>query len=172
MPYLVSDTSVLIDLERGGLLEAVFSCAKTFVVPDLLYERELASDIGPRLLTLGLDVVDLKPQELEQAQQVSETHRGLSMADCFALILATRPDHWLITGDSLLRKVALARSMQAYGLLWLLDQMHDSGLVAPNQLAAGLKVISEHPRARLPANEVQSRMAAWTVKDAAQAPEF
>lgn len=34
MIVLVSDTSVLIDLERGGLLEAAFSCGLTMVVPD------------------------------------------------------------------------------------------------------------------------------------------
>ena len=38
---LVSDTSVLIDLKRGSLLEASFRLAFRFVVPDLLYEREL-----------------------------------------------------------------------------------------------------------------------------------
>jgi len=36
---LVSDTSVLIDLERGGLLEAVFTLAHEFAVPDVLYDR-------------------------------------------------------------------------------------------------------------------------------------
>ena len=38
---LVSDTSVLIDLKRGSLLEVSFRLAFRFVVPDLLYEREL-----------------------------------------------------------------------------------------------------------------------------------
>ena len=33
---LVSDTSVLIDLERGGLLEAVFTLPHEFAVPDVL----------------------------------------------------------------------------------------------------------------------------------------
>ena len=37
----VSDTSVLIDLKRGSLLEASFCLAFRFIVPDLLYEREL-----------------------------------------------------------------------------------------------------------------------------------
>ena len=38
-PVLVSDTSVLIDLKRGSLLEVSFRLAFRFVVPDLLYER-------------------------------------------------------------------------------------------------------------------------------------
>jgi hypothetical protein len=59
MIILVSDTSILIDLERGGLLEAAFSCGMTLVVPDLLYERELADENGPYLKSLGLGVVSL-----------------------------------------------------------------------------------------------------------------
>ena len=39
MKVLVSDTSVLIDLERGGLLEGVFELPYEFAVPDLLYGR-------------------------------------------------------------------------------------------------------------------------------------
>ncbi|MDG0857490.1 hypothetical protein [Roseateles puraquae] len=54
MIILVSDTSVLIDLERGGLLEPAFSCGLTMVVPDLLYDRELVAENGPFLKQLGL----------------------------------------------------------------------------------------------------------------------
>ena len=39
MKALVSDTSILIDLERGSLL--CFRLPFQFAVPDLLYEREL-----------------------------------------------------------------------------------------------------------------------------------
>ena len=46
MQVLVSDTSVLVDLERGSLLEASFSLPFQFAVPDLLYERELKSYVG------------------------------------------------------------------------------------------------------------------------------
>ena len=47
MPVLVSDTSVLIDLERGLFLEPVFRLPFKFAVPDLLYERELKDHGGP-----------------------------------------------------------------------------------------------------------------------------
>ena len=53
---LVSDTSVLIDLKRGSLLEASFCLAFRFVVPDLLYERELKNWGGEDLIRLGLVV--------------------------------------------------------------------------------------------------------------------
>jgi len=106
MIILVSDTSVLIDLERGGLLESAFSCGLTMVVPDLLYERELEDDNGPLLQHLGLSVVALAPEEVAFAQQLRTQRVGLSLPDCFALSCARRPNHALITGDKLLRTEA------------------------------------------------------------------
>ena len=50
MPILVSDTSVLIDLERADLLDEMFLLPFEFAVPDLLYGRELAGELGDRLL--------------------------------------------------------------------------------------------------------------------------
>ena len=57
MTILVSDTSVLIDLERGSLLESVFSLSATFAVPDVLYERELKGYGGENLIALGLKIL-------------------------------------------------------------------------------------------------------------------
>ncbi len=59
MKVLVSDTSILIDLERGALLEAGFLLPFKFAVPDLLYERELKNHGGDNLLKLGLRIEEL-----------------------------------------------------------------------------------------------------------------
>lgn len=161
MIVLVSDTSILIDLERGGLLEAAFSCGMTLVVPDLLYDRELANENGPYLKSLGLGVVSLSPAEVALAQEVSQARKNLSLPDCFALSCATRPDHVLVTGDRVLKKEASNRLGVAFGLLWLLDHMHASGHVSPATLIDGLTRIAQHPRARLPADEVRKRLTNW-----------
>ena len=59
MKVLVSDTSVLIDAERGSLLEICFGLPFVFVVPDLLYRQELQEYGGPALIQLGLRVEEL-----------------------------------------------------------------------------------------------------------------
>ena len=59
MKVLVSDTSVLIDLERGEFLESIFRLPFSLVVPDLLYERELKDYTGPDLIRYGLHVQEL-----------------------------------------------------------------------------------------------------------------
>lgn len=161
MIILVSDTSVLIDLERGGLLEPAFSCGLTMVVPDLLYARELLADNGPLLRKLGLGVVALNPDEVDFAQQLRKQQPGLSLPDCFALSCARRQDHALVSGDKLLRTEAQARQCAVYGLLWILDQMEASGKVGPAMLHEGLSRIWSHPRRRLPKHEVTTRLQRW-----------
>jgi hypothetical protein len=162
MIILVSDTSILIDLERGGLLEAAFSCGLTMVVPDLLYERELEPENGALLRKLGLGVVALTPQEVVLAQQLRAERKALSLADCFALSCATRAGHALVTGDKILRAEAMARLGTVYGLLWVLDQIAASGGVATTLLDEGLNRISSHPRCRLPHADVRARLNAWS----------
>lgn len=167
MIILVSDTSVLIDLERGGLLEPAFSCGLTMVVPDLLYARELEADNGPLLRALGLGVVALNPDEVDFAQKLRKKQPGLSLPDCFALSCARRHDHALVSGDKLLRTEAQAQHCAVYGLLWILDQMEASGNIGAAMLNEGLSRIWNHPRCRLPKAEVAARLQRWT-KSAAE----
>lgn len=161
MIILVSDTSVLIDLERGGLLEAAFACGHQLVVPDHLYVTELEPENGPLLREMGLNVVELTSEEVAFAQAVNSATPALSLADCFALSCARRPQHMLITGDKTLRSSADGKSVPCGGLLWLLDQMAASGAIAPVSLVEGLQKIAAHPRCRLPKHDVEERLANW-----------
>ena len=164
MIVLVSDTSVLIDLERGGLLEAAFACGHQLVVPDLLYVEELEPENGPLLRQMGLSIVELTSEEVEFAQAVQIANALLSMPDCFALSCARRPEHLLVTGDKALRAEAGEKKVECRGVLWLLDQMEASGAIAKVSLAEGLQKIVAHPRCRLPRHEVNERLARWTAR--------
>lgn len=161
MAILVSDTSVLIELERGGVLEPAFSFGLTMVVPDLLYQNEIEEENGPYLRTLGLGVVSLTPDEVVLAQTIKEQRPALSLPDCFALSCALRQEHVLVTGDQKLRNEARTRNAKVCGLLWILDQMELSGKFSSKLLYEGLSRISAHQRCRLPKNEVHERLLRW-----------
>ncbi len=161
MIVIVSDTSVLIDLERGELLEAAFSCGLTMAVPDLLYQIELAPYNGEYLQNLGLGVLALGPSEVALAQTIKNERNALSLPDCFALSCALRADYALVTGDKLLRTEAERRSAQVYGLLWVLDQMANSRVIAVEPLREGLTKITGYARCRLPKSEVANRLDRW-----------
>lgn len=160
MIILVSDTSVLIDLERGDLLVPAFSCGLSMVVPDLLYEDELRDTNGPYLRSLGLGVLSLTPAELQAVQMFRARRPTLSLADCFALALALRADHALVTGDRNLRNQADKEKATVYGLLWLLDQFEALG-VDRVVLHQGLSAITGHIRSRLPKEDVHKRLSRW-----------
>ena len=156
---LVSDTSVLIDLKRGSLLEASFCLAFRFVVPDLLYERELKDWGGEDLIRLGLVIEHLDGDSVSLALAYRKRMPALSLPDCFALALAQIRSWILLSGDSALSRLASDEAVECHGVLWLLDEMQDAAVVSLRDLYDGLTAISQHPRCRLPKAEIRRRLA-------------
>ena len=124
MCVLVSDTSVLIDLERGLLLESTFQLPYEFVVPDLLYKRELQSSNGTRLQKLGLQISQLDESGVKKALEFREQEPALSLPDTFALALAQKQNWILLTGDRALKRLAVQETVRCHGVLWIFDQLH------------------------------------------------
>ncbi len=161
MHVLVSDTSVLVDLERGSLLEASFRLPFRFVVPDLLYERELKNWGGEELIRLGLVVEELDGDGVRRAVAYRRREPALSLPDCFALVLAQTRSWALLSGDGALRQLATDEAVECHGVLWLLDEMRDADVVDIRDLYDGLTAIAEHPRCRLPKPEIRRRLTSY-----------
>ena len=149
MQVLVSDTSVIIDLERGDLIEPVFRLDYEFVVPDLLYEQELRPHGGERLLELGLGTVELDEHGVDSALRQRKQVRSLSLPDVFAYTLARLNDWVLLTGDGPLRALAERTNVECHGVLWVLDELETADLVDASRLHDALSRISGHLRCRL-----------------------
>jgi hypothetical protein len=158
MKILVSDTSVLIDLERGGFLDSCFKLPFEFAVPDLLYARELAEFGGPALVARGLIVQELTGDEVTAAQAVRGNHPKLSLPDAFAYALASVRGWTLLTGDGELRALAEVEGVEFFGVLWILDQLFNGKVTEAAVIVNGLEAIAAHPRCRLPRTEIQSRL--------------
>ena len=158
MSVLISDTSVLIDLERASLVEAVFTLPWRFIVPDLLFERELKPYGGEALLALGLEVMELDGAGVQLAQTYRARELRISLPDGFALALAKSGGHDLLTGDGPLRALAEAEGVPCHGVLWVFDQLAGTGAFSPRVLHESLTNLCSHPRCRLPRKEVQVRL--------------
>ncbi|SRR6266536_1945763 len=158
MKVLVSDTSVLVDLERGDLLDACFRLPYEFAVPDLLYARELEGFGGAQLVARGLRIEELTGQEVLIAQNVRGTRPLLSLPDAFAYALASSRGWWLLTGDAELRALARAERVTFHGVLWVLDSLFEVQTIEAAALVSGLEAIAAHPRCRLPRGDIQSRL--------------
>ncbi|MEH3038546.1 MAG: hypothetical protein PGN21_00540 [Sphingomonas paucimobilis] len=158
MPFLVSDTSVIIDLDRGDLLELAFALDDGLVVPDLLFERELDQEFGDRLRALGVNIESLDGGEVRRATQLGRAERRLSVADTFAFALAHGRQWTLLTGDGVLRAVAEAEGVDVHGVLWIIDRIEAASLCDAPTLHACLTKTVAHPRCRLPRREVDLRL--------------
>ncbi len=161
MPILVSDTSVLIDLERADLLEETFLLPFEFAAPDLLFERELTGELGDSLIQLGLRIKELTSVELRRATAVNRQHTQLSVPDTFAFVIAESRGWGLLTGDGTLHTLAISERIDMHGVLWVFDQLADGDHVGFDRLHSGLSSLFVHPRCRLPANEVRRRLGSF-----------
>ena len=158
MKVLVSDTSVLIDLERGSLLETSFRLPFEFAVPDLLYQQELKDHGGGALIELGLSVEKLDGEGAALALSYRRRRRSLSLPDSFALALAKFRAWTLLSGDGDLRELATEEKVACHGVLWLIDRLFEEGVEDGNRLCTGLRAIAAHPRCRLPKAEIHKRI--------------
>ena len=160
---LVSDTSVLIDLERGGLLEVVFSLPHEFAVPDVLYDREMQGEWGEHLVRLGIRVVEVSAEGVGKALRYRQQRSALSVPDSFALALAKEREWLLLTGDAHLRELATGENVQCHGVLWLMDIMEETGIPGIQLLHDGLAALGAHPRCRLPRREIAIRLERYRI---------
>lgn len=159
MVVLVSDTSVIIDLDRGALIEDLFRLPYEFAVPDLLFERELRGPLGDRMVALGLRVEELTSQEVTRAAVLRRLKADLSTPDTFAFVIAEGRGWPLLTGDGSLRAMAQETGLSVHGVLWLFDEFERAAVVEFIRLHQGLSAIFAHPRCRLPGAEVRRRLA-------------
>jgi hypothetical protein len=164
MRVVVSDTSVLVDLERGELLESVFGVSFELAVPDLLFRRELEGEIGERLVQLGLKVLELDEEGVTLALDYRNRDSKLSLPDTFALALAKTRGFVLLTGDASLRDLSAAEQVECHGVLWVLDRMFSEETVSTRTLHEGLTAIAAHPRCRLPKPEIAARLKKYSRK--------
>ena len=161
MMILVSDTSVLIDLERGHFLDSCFKLPFEFAVPDLLYRRELAEFGGAELIARGLRVEELTSAELTVAQRIRGARPKLSLPDAYAYSLASGRQWGLLSGDGELRALAQIEQIPLFGVLWVLDQLFDGQIIQPAVIVTGLETVAAHPRCRLPRAEIDLRLTQY-----------
>ena len=158
---IVNDASCLIDLRKGGLLAALCDLPYRIVVPLPVCATEVLNLSEHRWRALddaGMITHDLTPEEVGQAGRLKGLHPGLSANDCFCLVTARAYLGILLTGDALLRKVAIADGLRVHGVLWVVDELDAKGVCDRSLLARALKVWQADSTVFLPRDEISTRL--------------
>jgi hypothetical protein len=126
-----------------------------------LYEQELRDFGGPRLVEQGLQVRVLTGEQVREAQRLRGLERRISIHDSYALSLAKAEAAILLAGDAAMRRLAEAEEVRCHGVLWVFDQMEELRVATAGALLKGLTLVREHPRCRLPDQDVALRLARY-----------
>ena len=149
MKVLVSDSSILIEFSKRGLLARMFQLECECAVPDLLFREELI-DLGSHtrsdLRGLGLRVEALDAKGVAGAIAYQAERPALSLVDSFALALAAHQGWPLLTEDRAMRSVADAKGIAHRDVLWLIDNLLDAGILSASQVGAALEAMRDDPR--------------------------
>lgn len=122
MLLIISDASVLIDIECGELTGTMFSLSYQFAVPDTLFAEELA-ERHSHLSQLGLISKSMSGDLVAEAYSLHQKYIKPSVNDMLALTLAKHEGCQLLTGDKALRDAAKELNVEVRGTIWLVEQM-------------------------------------------------
>ena len=158
----VVDTSVIIDLHTGQILNPFFVIPYRFVTPDAII-AELLEPEGTLLIEFGLQSEELSSVQVLEVMRLRATYRHPSVNDLFALVLAKGLIAPLLTNDRNLRKAAEQEGIVVHGTLWILDEMIRLIITSKHQAADALMMMREKG-SRLPQDECDKRLSDWTRK--------
>ncbi|MEL6627284.1 MAG: hypothetical protein AAFO96_27495 [Bacteroidota bacterium] len=154
----VKDANILIDCAKIHILGEVFQLPYQFQTTDLVgaevTDDEQRSELDVYVENGSLSLVGLNVEEILLIQELRDRHLGLSLEDCSVMYLAEKENAILLTGDGTLRKSSAKVNIEVHGILWLLRQVYEEGLLT--QVAACEKArLLKACNIRLPRNELE-----------------
>lgn len=153
MRIIVNDSSALIDLKKGGLLEIFLSLPFTLLVSDDLLADELLSFTKTEisLMRRKMSVTSLSGVEMKRVRQVQRESPALSLHDCASFVLAQREKGCiLLTGDKRLRAKAESTAIECHGVLWAVEHIAEAKLAKVKMLLKALEIWQNDSTVRLP----------------------
>ena len=162
MPTLIADSSCVIDLHKVALLVPLFELPYTIVMPQSLLDDELirlADDEKREMIDRGLRTRHLDAEGLVRAERYFDRYPALAWNYCLALRMAEETEaSILLTGDSLLRRIATEKAIDVHGVIWMLDEMDRLAVVEPARLAVAIQILLDDPLVFLPDRELRRRL--------------
>ncbi len=156
---VVIDTSILIDLCIGDLMESFLNLPFAFLIPDVIKE-EFSQPEECLIEIEKIKVCSLESKDVQKVYDFSIAYKGPSINDYFSLVLAEKEDAILVTGDRKLRNIGEKTGIEVHGILWIMDILFDKKYLNGKTLIKALEKILEKG-ARLPKDECEKRIKKW-----------
>lgn len=159
----ITDANVFIDLIEIDTLHLLFELpykihTTTFVIDELIdiQKEQVDKYINNNLLNVrGFDSA-----QVDHLQQVATHYRKLSETDVSVLVYAREINGTLLTSDNPLRKAAQKMNLNVHGMLWLLDEWVNHGLLSPTKATTHLIYLMS-VNMRLPTAECVQLLGKW-----------
>lgn len=161
---VVNDASCLIDLRKGQLLHVLSRLPYRFVVPLPIRESELL-DFTPQEWAIldggGMETYDLPPKRMADVFALKRQHGRLTANDCLCLITTQyQQGGILLTGDSLLRKVATEIGIKVHGVLWVIKEFMVADVCDDALLTRALNIWKDDATVFLPKSAIERQLRA------------
>lgn len=161
--YLL-DSSVLFSLDDGNVLDTIWDLHQSWCTTDLILAEWETVDTDI-LVQSGLGVISLSDADIAEIFRISPQYRKIKPSDLSLFRHASQHrDCVVITGDKRLRALCEGAGIQVHGVLWILDLIHDSGLLSRSDLIQVLRVMIEKGN-YLPEPDCQERVGRWESDD-------
>jgi predicted nucleic acid-binding protein len=159
----IQDACILIDLINLGLLENCLQLPFHFCTTEIIIE-ELYDWQKDKLQTCieagSFTVISVSENDMAEITSLVGKHPRLSTEDLSAYHYALNNKALLLTGDKLLRTLAVNTKLQTAGILFIFDQLVHHNVIPPQNAAELLKDLCLKNK-RLPKLECDQRIKNW-----------
>lgn len=159
-PRYLLDSSVLFSLNDGNLLDILWDLHLSWCTTDLILAEWKTVDTDT-LIRSGLIVISLSDADIAEIFRISPQYRKIKPSDLSLYLHGSQHrDCIVITGDRRLRALCEEAKIPVHGALWILDLIHERGLLSRPDLIQALKAMIERGN-YLPEPDCQERVDRW-----------
>lgn len=158
---LIIDVNVIIHFEKAGLLEHLLKIKNIRIVDLVFYQEYLYKQNSNTNNVKKIKRIILNEQQIKEAQSLTQQNRKVSFFDFCSYIYARDNACTLLTGDRPLREFC-CKEIEVVGSIWLLEQMHEQGLICTDELKCAYEAWLTDPSVYLPSEIIIEKIEELT----------
>ncbi|ADD67423.1 conserved hypothetical protein [Denitrovibrio acetiphilus DSM 12809] len=155
---LLSDASIIIDLEYVNALDHLPKVCECEVLDVVLEECDSPKQPGlvDKIYNSDIKVIETSMSLLKKAILFDAKH--LSQQDKMIYMYAVENLRTVLSGDKALRNTCKENDIECHGLIWLMREFAEKGLVIPEEICKWFPIFRKLGR-RLPSDSITELQA-------------